>query len=559
MATTFVAFCAGSVFAQGGQLTERIDVSAVEVPVVVRDAKGKVPQDLKPSDFVLLEDGKPQQIIGLAYPVRAITPSAPGAAGAAIQPLPVMVQKRWRIVVFLQQSLSSTHGLRESVKALVPRAAELVALGEVEVAGDGGKSPHLLAPPTADAAVLRSTLQSLAANVTGQEQITRLRRDYLNDAADKSRAGPDDPRKLGKRKEEQPQRGGEMDGAPKRGGQLAETRTDGGLALATTRMEALVLRLRQDALLGFLSRYADSGRPRALLLVGDGYDMEPMRFYETGNAAEASDIRGLNGAPRQWEISEALAGAGWTAISFAPEWKANAFAPAFDVANGGKSRLAKFAFAGINEAKSSPSGLNLDPLGPLRMLAEETGGSVQTDPSKLSDDLEQMAGRLVLTYQFHRPRDGKVHHIAVKSLRPGLTVRAPHAVVTGTSETLAMARATMIAGEDGERGELPVRCAMKRQASKDPTASTAAVTVYVDSKPLDAVRSTLEAATLRFSVAVRHPRALPFTLTKRMENVNLAKQPKWAVDFQVNYRPGANVAVVAEEISTGAWGGAVCN
>jgi VWFA-related protein len=549
---------AGGLFAQGGQLTERIDVSAVEVPVVVRDAKGKVPQDLKPSDFILLEDGKPQQIIGLAYPVRAITPSAPGAAGAAIQPLPVMVQKRWRIVIFLQQSLSSTHGLRESVKALVPRAAELVALGEVEIAGDGGKAPHVIAPPTADAAVLRSTLQSLAANVTAMEQIVRIRRDFLNDAADKSRAGPDDPRKLGGGKRaEQPMRGASLGGGPTRGGQPSE-RTDAGLTVATARMEALVLRLRQDALLGFLSRYADSGRSRAVLLVGDGYDIEPMRFYDTVSVSEASDVRGLNGGPRQREIAETLAAAGWTAISFAPEWKANSFAPAFDVSNGGKGRLAKFAFAGINEAKSSPSGLNLDPLGPLRMLAEETGGSVQTDPSKLSDDLEQMAGRLVLTYQFHRPRDGKVHHIAVKSLRPGLTVRAQHAIASGTSETLAMARATMIAGDEGERGELPVRCSMNRLASKDPTASTAAVTVYVDSKPLDSIRSTLDAATLRFSVAVRHPRALPFTMTKRMENVNLAKQRKWAVDFQVNYRPGANVAVVAEEISTGAWGGAPC-
>ena len=45
----------------------KITTKLVQVDVVVTDKKGKQVRDLRPGDFELLQDGKPQQIVGMTY------------------------------------------------------------------------------------------------------------------------------------------------------------------------------------------------------------------------------------------------------------------------------------------------------------------------------------------------------------------------------------------------------------------------------------------------------------------------------------------------------------
>lgn len=525
-------FFATSLFAQ---TTERIDVSAIEVPVVVRDAKGNVPPDLKPSDFVLLEDGKAQQIIGVAYPVRPIAPAsgaaaAPSALGAS-QAAPAA--QRWQVVIFIQQSLSSSHGLSEALKSLVPHAGELTALGDVQIVGDEGGTPHVIASATPSEETLRATLLDLAPKIRGQEEITRLRMQYLTEAG---------PAGLGSR----PQTA-----SPSRPSSAAVR------ALATARLEALIVRARQDAMLTWTTRYQEPGRPHALLVVTSGYDIEPRDFYGAPDASADTDLRALGSSSRQAEIAQAMSAAGWTIIGFAPGWMENALSPIFDASNSGKGRLSDFK--GSGQSTPTPIALNIHPLIPLRIMAEESGGSVQTDAARLTSDLDELANRIVLTYQLHRPRDGRSHRVEVRSLRPGLTVRAQHAVVSGTPEAVAVARATLLAADEGERGELPVRCTVRQlAASKDAKEVTSELDAQVTLTPIDAVRAGLSAGTLRFSVSVRTADAPPFTVSKRMENLDLSKQANWQIDFQLHHRPDATIGLVAEEMATGAWGGTRC-
>jgi VWFA-related protein len=518
---------ANSLFAQ---FNERIDVSAIEVPVVVRDAKGNVPTDLKPSDFVLLEDGKPQEIIGLAYPVKLL-PRPAGATALSEPAAETPADKHWVVVIYIDQLFSSTHGLSKGLLALADHTTEMAALGEVQVVGDEG-TPRFLASSTRDPAVLRTTLLDLSKSIRGQEQLIRLRTQYIQEKTN----------------------GGALTKTGGGFGQAERTTTNLGAtqSLTTARLEALMVRSRQEALVTFADRAGDPSRPHALVYVGGGYDMDPADFYG-GNGSTEATMRTLSAAERQTQIGESIAAAGWTVVSFAPMWMESASSPAFDVNNSGRDSTGK-------HPETVQGAINIDPLRALRTLADETGGSVLTDPSKLSLGLDDLASRIVLTYQLRRPRDGKAHHITVKSLRPGLTLRVQRSVVAGTAEVLAVSRATgLIGDQEGERGELPVRCTMKDLPSKDGKEVTAALVVYVDFAPIDAVRASLEAAALRFSIAVRGNNAPPFSLSKRMENVNLAKQPKWAVDFEIKHNPGAKVGVVAEELATGVWGGAPCN
>jgi len=70
----------------------RVQTSVVQVPVVVRDSKGKAVSGLKQSDFQLFDDGHPVQIASFAVensasaPVRA--PQAPQVVDASLPPAP---------------------------------------------------------------------------------------------------------------------------------------------------------------------------------------------------------------------------------------------------------------------------------------------------------------------------------------------------------------------------------------------------------------------------------------------------------------------------------------
>ncbi len=539
-ALVLALFFATPVFAQ---VTERIDVSAIEVPVVVRDAKGNVPAGLTPSDFVLLEDGKPQQIIGVAYPVQAIATESAPSPSAPVAPIAAAPARRWQVVIFIQQSLSTTRGLSGALKDLASHAGELVALGDVQIVGDEGATPHVIAPATNNAETLRTTLLDLAPKIRGQELITRLRADFVAD--EQADAGNRDPSSAPS--------SAPSSSVPQRStGQSVR-------AMANARFEAQIVRARQDAMLTWTSRNQEPGRPHALLVVTDGYDLEPYDFYGRPDGERDTDLRGLGSAPHQAEIAQAMAASGWTILSFAPGWMNSAGSPTFDVSNAGRGRLNDFVKS-PDGGIVSPNALNIHPLDPLRTLADETGGSVQTNGAKLGTDLDQLANRIVITYQLHRPRDGRAHHIEVKSLRPGISVLAQRSVVSGTPEALAAARATLLAADASEeRGELPVRCTVRQVAiSKNAKDITSELLAFVTLTPIDAVRSGLTAGTLRFSIAVRSAGAPPVTISKRMENLDLSKQANWRIDFQVHHEPGAVIGVVAEEMATGAWGGVSC-
>ena len=155
------------------QVTERIDVSAIEVPVVVRDAKGQLPLDLTPSDFVLLEDGVPQEIIGVSYPVRRSAVRRRPAARRRPRLLPrrrsVAAERRWQIVIY-HPAVALLHALAQRSSLTAPRAAR----GEADsarrrmIVGDEGGAPHVISSGDSnDGETLRKTLLDLAQKIAG--------------------------------------------------------------------------------------------------------------------------------------------------------------------------------------------------------------------------------------------------------------------------------------------------------------------------------------------------------------------------------------------------------
>jgi len=515
----FAALLAVSAAGYGQQFGTRIDVSAIEVSVSVRDASGNVPRDLKPDDFVLLEDGKPQRIIGLSYGQS----SSPDAA----TPAPPR-----RVVVFLQQSLSTTDGLRGAVKALVPEAERLTAMGEVEVITDV-PSPHSLLGPTRDAASLRAIFTRLGGEIEGREELIRMRREFLignpsthdESGAAEGLAGRDQIR-------------------------------------MRARQEWFRLRARQDAMLAWMSRYPrreSGGAPRALVLVTDGFDLAPADFYKVDPGDRRTnlrdELRAMNASARQDEIAQALAAQGWTILSFATGSHVIRLTR-FDDATHESGPRREFVDVLHNTHQSV---INKAPLDPLRTLADATGGSVLTDPSKIGERLEDLDQRVVITYQVDRPSDDKLRRVEVRAVRAGLVVTAQKWVGGGSPEAMteatAAVMATALASAEGvEHDELPVTCSIKLGPMTKGVRNSD-IDVRVDLTPIEELLAGIDSGTLRFTLAVVTPKAQPFTSTNRLDHLDFSSKSGWSTTLHLQHRDGAKMAVIAEETSTGAWGG----
>jgi hypothetical protein len=528
-----------SASARGQGFGTRINVTAIEVSASVRDANGNLPSDLKPGDFELIEDGKRQRIIGVAYSHAA--PSVVTPARKELIGTPSSKPERPRqVVIYLQQSLSTTGGLRHAILSLLPHVDRLVAMGEVVVVTDD-PSTHSLLGPTQDAAALRSLFERLGNEARGREELIQIRQGFITGYQNTS----DKDDRL----------------------------TPRSLVAKAARQEWTILRARQDAMFAWLSRYprhASGDSMRALLFVTDGFDLAPAGFYPIdhedllrGIHADLrpdlpAELRELNASTHENEIAQALASQGWTVLSYATA----PFVPRVTYFEAGTHEPVVPRLINILR-REAHSVANRDPLEPLKLLADATGGSVLTDPSKIGDRLDALDQRVVITYQVDRPSDDKLRHVEIRAVRAGLTVNAQKWVGSGSTlattpvmaELLATALATSTArGEGVDRGELPVTCSIKLGFLAKGV-RTSEIEVRVNVAPIEDELKSLESGTLRFTLAVVVPHEKPFTSTNRLDQLDFSSKQGFATTITVRHREEAKMAVIAEEPSTGAWGG----
>ena len=217
------------------------------------------PDDLAPDDFTLLWDGAPLQLVGLA------------AGGEDPEP--------WRLVVYIDRVLSSNHTVRWAAMELAERARRLTELGEVEIVVAEPEPRRALAP-TRDRKLLDDSLSGVFLAPAGTAELVTRREDFLI-------AHPDRPRAA----------------TPSR------TAADG---------ERRLIRRQTDRLLEWLLQSPPPTSRRALLLVGDGWDLDPNDFYAVNAAAPGlgTEVAGLGRESR--ELAETLAAYGWIVAPLAP-------------------------------------------------------------------------------------------------------------------------------------------------------------------------------------------------------------------------------------------------
>ena len=254
---------------------------------------------------------------GRLFALAALSLALPGPAGAA---------GGGRVVLYFDLSLGGQAGLQAAAQALSAEADDLVAVGPVEVVV-ADPLPSTVLPPTAQAAALRARLDSLPREFPNAGALAALRRDFADEGTS-ARQDPDSYAELvNDYLDEEEQLVGNA---------------EAGLAAWTTAA-------------GAGTPVAATG-PQLFVLVADGFDLDPARFYLRGGGRAPVGESALHRANRG--LAGQLAAGGWRVIAL---------------------------------ALGEPAPGLGDPLAPLGELASATAGAVVRDPAQLGGALTAAA------------------------------------------------------------------------------------------------------------------------------------------------------------------------
>ena len=518
-------------------------VTAIDVVADVRDSAGKVPPGLTPADFVLVEDGVERTIIGVDYLRTERAPATqPSEAAPAAQTKP------WQTVLYFETDLSNGSGRRTTAKELSKHANRLVQLGTVDVIFANPRPAPLL-QHSRDAEAVRQALETVAKS-GGGNQLALHRQEFMNyvqSSTQTEAARETDVRYVmdaqGNIRKETP--------APRPG--TNSTNMSANVASVDVKIVRpyieqevqLVNRFRRN-LITWMSNYGRYS-PRTLIMVTDGYDLDPLEYYSSHlDKADEMELRSYvtqsSLADSADKLARSLATAGWTTLSV----QGNTFTDGWiddPASTSGIGRVHKNILA---QPQMGPRATLIRPADPLRKVAEETGGDVVGNSGKIAQAIDKIDDRLRVTYQVDRKPDGKPRSIQLRARDKNLKVRSARWASSATPDEMAEQRALAQLQEDSFTGDLPV------EATVEWTPNTARKqgTMRVVSKIPGVTRGDF-----RFTLAVLVPPKDAFVTNRHLEGYKLSSEGGFTLRTPVDLPPATTVVVVSiEEMSTGMWG-----
>ncbi|HET7433156.1 MAG TPA: VWA domain-containing protein [Thermoanaerobaculia bacterium] len=532
----FLLFLVPFVLLAQDRFGAEVNVTAIELTVDVRDASGNVPQDLKPDDFVVIENGVERPVSALEYLRNARVESGTFAGETRSNAASSATNARdANLVIFFDLEQSHSQSAHASAKALAELAPRLIELGAVDVVVSDPETRWLVRGTT-DAQQLAAALHSVE-SLTSHERQAALRRDYVARVRQSSDGGSPAMMKM----------------------RLAEAR----MAIAE---EDMHIRRFNSRLIALLSKYPRRS-VNTLLLVADGFDLDPAEFYgpmvsgsKSIDTSQVDDEQRLVGetshsrAQRNEELAREIAAAGWTVSSFTGGQQAYFID---DASTSGHGKLSSF---NADTSQTSASGFLLThPRDPLHAFAESTGGSVVTLPANFATAIQSLGDRIRITYELPRKIDAAPHKVEVRAKRRGLKVRASRWTSSSTPELTASARALeqLDGGGSIANGELPVTARLQIESdARKGRRGTLEVRVGLES--LEALRAQLKSSALRATIAVEAPNRPATVVHQTVDKYDLSKLQRVLFTAPMELDQDASrVSVVMEELTTGAWGATI--
>jgi hypothetical protein len=299
-----------------------------------------------------------------------------------------------------------------------------------------------------------------------------------------------------------------------------------------------------------------------LLILGAGFDMDPVDFYlpfvermETQSSGAArEEFNRYRQTDRVDQVGRDLAAAGWLVVPVATRTTGTASGSAD---TGGGDRFQQFLSAQPDAARTSRANfLLLDPIGSQRHLAAPSGGEVAMGADGLDRLISSSAGWYRLSYQIDRPPDGADHQLAISTDRPGANIRSTSVIASETPEGAAAARVRRLLRGSTEDSDLAVEIAVTEPRPTEGKKMTAEADVTVHLDPISALLVEGSRRNLRVSVGVLASDNEVFIL-HRTETVD-GVVDVWGYEVPLQWPRGpATLAVVVEDLGSGAWGGAV--
>jgi len=537
----------------------RVEVTAVTVLFAARDAGGDPITDLNAEEIEVSEDGELVNVLGLTRMPRtggaadnSLTPIVTEGEAEEIQSIGAVP-----VSIYVDRRLSGSKEISSAIGALADRSEWLVSLGPVDVVLAENEVSAVL-EGSEDSEEIRGALALLAAQPGGRHAIEQIRTRFLRDIREY-------PNRL--TRQDMGIEEDTMAGDPARAPGIAEGQEDPKFERSKVLTAARSAIFEEDGLLrqsmGRVSDWAltwPSGRPRMLLVVGAGFDEDPVDFYlpfvermETQSTARArEDFRRFRQAPRVDQVGQDLAAAGWLVVPVASRTTGSQTGAA---EIGGGDRFQMFMSAQPDAIRTSYAEfLLLDPLGAQRHLAAPSGGEVAMGGDGLDRLIESSSGWYQLSYQIDRPPDGANHQLAIASTRPDVDIRSTSVIASETLEGEAAARVRRLLNGGSDVGEMVVEIDLSQpeRAAEKQMAAEATITMRLDAiSPLLVEGSWRN---LRVSVGVLAGDEEAFIL-HRMETVD-GVVDSWGYRVPLRWPAGpARLAVVVEDLGTGAWGG----
>lgn len=543
---------------------QQVEVTAVTLLVAAKDDAGRPATDLEAADLAVFEDGRQVPVLGVARavltpPPRVVTGAEPAAAPPATPEPPA---QELPVTIYVDRKLSGANEIGPPLRALAERAAWLASLGPVDiVVADRAVEATLTA--ARDPAAISAGLEDLAAQVSGRHAIEQLRSRFVRDLRKIPNRFPRSPRgeEDGEGSEDPTRRLVDAleqgQGGPTFERSIALTAARGAIA-----EEDALLRLTQERLRDWALE-SPVPRPRLMLVVGAGFDQDPVESYvpfierlETELAGTArEEFKRFRQSERISGLGRTMASAGWLVVAVATTSASGSMMAADQ--HGGDRFQAFLSMAPEAVRTASSEWLLLDPISTQRRLAAPSGGDVVIGGNGLDALAAASAGWYRVSYQVDRAPDGIQHALEVRADRAGVQLSAPEVIATETGDEQAALRVRRVLREPARAtAELAVAVAIGPLQAVGEDRLAAEATVSTDLATLAPFLTADSRRVVRVSVAVDTGAGDAFVL-HRLATIE-GQPPGWSYVVPLEWPRGATAtAVVVEDLGSGAWGGAV--
>ncbi|MEJ2189296.1 MAG: hypothetical protein P8Y93_07720 [Acidobacteriota bacterium] len=521
----------------------KIEITAVNTPLVALDKQGRAVLDLRPDEIQVLEDGRRVKLLDLVPglgpeehpPARGMhATSLTGDSVAGPDGDDRRSWRPWRVVVYISTELAGRYVLRSTCEDAAQEASRLTDLGPVEVVL-ADPLPTVIANAGTDSQRLQAAFDDVASRASGVTRVERIRSDFVDEF--RPGFGFDSLYDVGQ---------------PAPAAMAARAR-------AAANKERTIVLSELDRIVGWIQGEPATARGLLVWMTG-GFDLNPADFYlpllQQIDPVFAQSMRTeyptLSLDTNVRELVEVALSYGWTVMPV--NASKTTFLHGADIDGSGKAQ--QMSGVSVNSIAAQAGDFRqVAPTYPLRVIAGATGGELVLNENQLETALDHTKAAYLVTYQVDRPADGRLHRLEIRCSRPGLRLLGRSFAPSGSLRGVSATRARRLLAGAPIEGTLPVAAEVKNITKAKKGQRLGELEVVTDIGDLRKVLSPLGLGRMRVTVVVEIEDSAVFVNHQEMDLVWNEVGNRWVFSASLKWpKRATRLAVVVEELVSSTWG-----